>query len=423
VKSRIIVALCFSVLLPVAIGQSEKPASPAPLVARVGDTGFVQLRAESFDALDAHQKALAYWLTQASIAIDPIIYDQLSRFGLRQKRLLEEIVAHPSGIHTGAMNRITEFAELFWANRGNHNENTSQKFVPSFSFDELKKAALAAQRNGAMKTAYGDLPPIATPAQLDKELEDLRAAFFDPAFEPMSTAKNPKPGEDILEASSNTFYSGLALADLKDFHEEHRLNSRVVKDRDGKLREEVYRAGTRDGKIPPGLYAVYLKKAADCLEKARTFADPKQAQVISDLIRYYQAGEFNDWLKFGADWVRDDATVDFANGFIEIYRDTRGAKGSSQSFITVTDQKVTAAMAKLAANASYFEQKAPWDPKYKKQSFQPPVVKAVETLIETGDFSVTTIGDNLPNENEIHEKSMGPRIFSLPEAAAPSTKQ
>jgi dipeptidyl-peptidase-3 len=404
VKSRIVVLLCFSVLLPIAIGQSEKPASPTPLVARVGDTGFVQVRAESFDALTPQQKALAYWLTQASIAIDPIIYDQLSPFGLRQKRLLEEIVAHPAGVDSGTMARITEFAELFWANRGNHNENTSQKFVPTFTADELKQAALTAQRNGAMKTAYGDLPPIATPAQLNKELDELRASFFDPAFEPMSTAKNPKPGEDILKASSNTFYQGLTVAELKDFHEEHRLNSRVVKDTNGKLREVVYRAGSLDGKVPPGLYAIYLKKAVECLEKARTFADPQQAQVISDLIRFYQVGEFNDWLKFGADWVRDDAAIDFANGFVEIYRDARGAKGSSQSFVTVTDQKVTAAMAKLAANASYFEQKAPWDAKYKKQSFQPPVVKAVETLIEAGDFSVTTIGDNLPNENEIHEK-------------------
>jgi len=415
VNSRIAILLCCSIFLPRAIGQSQKPASTGtaasgpgdtsgPLVARVGDTGFVQVRAESFDALTPQQKALAYWLTQASIAIDPIIYDQLSPFGLRQKRLLEEIVAHPAGIDSGAMARITEFAELFWGNRGNHNENTSQKFVPTFTADELKQAALTAQRNGAMKTAYGDLPPITTPAQLNKELDELRASYFDPAFEPMSTAKNPKPGEDILKASSNTFYAGLTLADLKDFHEEHRLNSRVVKDHDGKLRELVYRAGSPDGKVPAGLYAIYLKKAVECLEKARTFADTQQAQVISDLIRFYQLGDFNDWLKFGADWVRDDATIDFANGFIEIYRDARGAKGSSQSFVTVTDQKVTAAMAKLAANASYFEQKAPWDAKYKKQSFQPPVVKAVETLIETGDFSVTTIGDNLPNENEIHEK-------------------
>lgn len=414
-NARIAMLLCCSISLPLAIGQNQKPVSGGaaasepgdtsrPLVARVGDTGFVQVRAESFDALTPQQKALAYWLTQASIAIDPIIYDQLSGFGLRQKRLLEEIVAHPTGIDSGTMTRVTEFAELFWANRGNHNEITSQKFAPAFTFEELKEAALTAQHNGAMKTAYGDLPAIMTPAQLNKELDELRASFFDPAFEPMSTAKNPKPGEDILKASSNTFYPGLALTDLKDFHEDHRLNSRVVKDSQGKLREMVYRAGSPDGKVPPGLYAIYLRKAVECLEKARTFADPQQAQVIGDLIRFYQAGDFNDWLKFDADWVRDDATIDFANGFIEIYRDARGAKGSSQSFVTVTDQKITSAMTKLAANAGYFEQKAPWDAKYKKQSFQPPVVKAVETLIETGDFSVTTIGDNLPNENEIHEK-------------------
>jgi dipeptidyl-peptidase-3 len=140
------------------------------------------------------------------------------------------------------------------------------------------------------------------------------------------------------------------------------------------------------------------------LARAQALADPKQAQVIADLIRYYQTGDFNDWLKFGTDWVQDNATVDFANGFIEVYRDARGAKGSSQSFVSVTDKKVTDAMVKLAQNAEYFEQKAPWDAKYKKTSFTPPVVKAVETVIETGDFHVTTVGDNLPNENQIHEK-------------------
>src|SRR5689334_23285244 len=232
-KPGIIILFFFSVFLPVVRGQNEKQPSPGPLVARVGDTGFVQVRAESFDSLTAQQKSLAYWLTQASIAIDPIIYDQLSRFGLRQKRLLEEIVAHPAGIAPKTMMRLTEFAELFWGNRGNHNENTSQKFVPTLNFDEFKQAALTAQRNGAMKTVYGDLRPLATPAQLTKELEDLRASLFDPAFEPMITAKSPKPGEDILKASSNTFYEGVALAELKDFHEQHRLNSRVIKDRDG----------------------------------------------------------------------------------------------------------------------------------------------------------------------------------------------
>ena len=108
--------------------------------------------------------------------------------------------------------------------------------------------------------------------------------------------------------------------------------------------------------------------------------------------------------RFGTAWVQNDATVDFDNGFIEVYRDARGAKGSSQSFVTITDKPVTTAMKKLAENAAYFEAKAPWDAKYSATSFKLPVVKAVETLIETGDFSVGTIGDNLPNENEIHEK-------------------
>ena len=120
---------------------ASKPAPPAEganvLVDRVGNTGFVLLRAESFKALDPKQKDLAYWLTQASIAIDPIIYDQFSPYGIRQKRLLEEIVAHPEGIDPAAMRKITDFAKLFWANRGNHNENTSQKFLPDFTFDEL----------------------------------------------------------------------------------------------------------------------------------------------------------------------------------------------------------------------------------------------------------------------------------------------
>src|SRR5438477_9075154 len=119
-----------------------------------------------------------------------------------------------------------------------------------------------------------------------------------------------------------------------------------------------------------------------------------------DLNHFYQVGDFNYWLKFGTDCMRNDATVDFANGFIEVYRDARGAKGSSQSFVSVTDKRVNSLMRKLAENAQYFEDQAPWDPQYRNQGVKPPVAKAVETLIETGDFHVNTVGDNLPNENE-----------------------
>jgi len=107
------------------------------LADRVGSTGFIQLEADSFQTLSPRQQILTYWLTQAAIAIDPVIYDQNSRFGLRQKRLLEAIVEHAEE-HP----KITAFTKVFWANRGNHNDLTAQKILPEFTFEELKSAAM-----------------------------------------------------------------------------------------------------------------------------------------------------------------------------------------------------------------------------------------------------------------------------------------
>jgi dipeptidyl-peptidase-3 len=359
-------------------------AQDGALADRVGNTGFVQLTAESFHKLTPREQALAYWLSQASIATDPIIYDQLSRFGLRQKRLLETIVTHPQGVQPETMKKIVDFTKLFWGNKGNHNELTSQKFLPECTFEEFKAAA---------------------GPKLAAEVDALKASLFDPDFEPMITAKSPRGKLDILQASSNNFYSaGLSLADVQGFHEQYPLNSRLAKGPDGKLVEEVYRAGTLDGKTPPGLYAEYLGRANRALQEARAYAGPAQSKAIAALIRFYQTGDPHDWVRFGIDWVADNPAVDFDNGFIEVYRDARGAKGSSQSFVTVTDEALASRMRKLSGNAQYFEDHAPWLAQYKMQGVKPPVAKAVEALIETGDFHVSTIGDNLPNEEEVHEK-------------------
>jgi dipeptidyl-peptidase III len=359
-------------------------AQDGTLADRVGNTGFVQLTADSFHKLTPREQALAYWLSQASIATDPIIYDQMSRFGLRQKRLLEAMAAHPQGAQAETVKRIVDFTKLFWANKGNHNELTSQKFLPSCTFDQFRAAA---------------------GPKLAAEVDALKESLFDPDFEPMITAKSPRGNLDILQASSNNFYSaGLGLVDVQGFHEQYPLNSRLAKGPDGSLVEEVYRAGTPDGKTPPGLYAGYLRRANQALEHARAYASPVQAKAIWSLIRYYQTGDPHDWVQFGIDWVQDNPVVDFDNGFIEVYRDARGAKGSSQSFVTVTDEALASRMRKLSDNAQYFEDRAPWLAQYKMQGVKPPVAKAVEALIETGDFHVSTIGDNLPNENEVHEK-------------------
>jgi dipeptidyl-peptidase III len=358
----------------------------SPLVERVDTTAFIQVEVKSFSTLTPKQQALAYWLSQASIAIDPIIYDQLSRFGLRQKKVLEAVVASKDKVDPAIYPKIVDFTKLFWANKGNHSELTSQKFMPKFTADELKKAL---EQSGHK--------------ELLLEVDALNQSLFDPEFEPLITAKSPSGGKDIIQSSANNFYSGVALADLKNFTEHYRLNSRVIRE-NGKIVEQVYRAGTPDGKVPAGLYAQHLKNANVTLGKAKAYADPAQAKVIQDLIRYYQTGEYKDWIQFGTDWVQNNEPVDFANGFIEIYRDARGAKATSQSFVSIADSKVSSAIAKIAANAQYFEDRAPWDARYKKQGVKPPIANAVETTVETGDFHVTTIGDNLPNEDEIHAK-------------------
>jgi dipeptidyl-peptidase-3 len=401
---RTAAALALSTLLLPAVGAAPAKtkmktdaAVKSSVVERIGDTAYIRTEADSFNALSPRQKELAYWLSQASIAIEPIIYDQLSRFGIRQKYILDLIAAHPNGIDPAVRRNLADYTKRFWANHGNHNDITAQKFLPKFTAAELETAAAIALRN----TAHAAL----TAAQLTSELAELRPSFFDASYEPQLTAKNPKGGLDIIEGSANNFYGrGVKLTEVEKFKEQYPLNSRLARRADGTLAEEVYRAGTPDGKVRPGLYAEYLGKAIEALRKARPVAEPGQAPVIDALIRYYQTGEFRDWIDFGVKWVQNNPPVDFANGFIEVYRDARGAKGTSQSFVSVTDQKLDALMQKIGANAKYFEERAPWAEQYKKLGLKPPMAKAIETVIETGDFGITTVGDNLPNENEVREK-------------------
>jgi dipeptidyl-peptidase III len=389
--------LTFVFILTLLLGgslmaQDNTPSSP--LVDRVGQTGFLQLEAESFNDLTPRQRALAFWLSMAAIAVNPIAYDQNSSYGLELKHLLEQIMTHSRGMDPAVLKKITDYTKLIWANHGNHNSFTSQKFLPDFTPEELRTAALQALRNGAV---------LGPQAKLLKELEELHRPIFDAEYQPSLTVKNPPNGEDALTASGNNLYEGVTMADVKDFHDKHPLNSRLVM-RNGKLIEQVYRAGGGPGRVPGGLYAEELNQAILYLKMALPFADPPKKKVLEDLIRYYQTGDPADWRQFNIDWVHDDSTVDFTNGFIEVYRDARGLKGSMQAYVTVVDERMNKMMKEFAANAKYFEQRAPWDDKYKLDAPHPPIVNTVEALIMTADFDVTTIGENLPNEAEIHDK-------------------
>jgi dipeptidyl-peptidase III len=382
-------------MLSLSLNSAFAQESPTEtLVDRVGSTGFLQLYAPSFKDLTLREKILAYWLSMGAIAVNPIVYDQNSVYGLREKHLLEGILKHPQGLDPAVLKKITDYTKLFWANRGNHYDFTSRKFLPEFTPDELKNAAHQALRNGAH---------LGPQSKLARDLEDLQRPIFDPDFEPMLTDKNPRNGEDPLAASSNNLYQGARLSDLAGFHEAYPLNSRLIK-KNGKLVEQVYRAGTADGKVPPGLYAAELSKANRYLALARQYAQPAQQKVLSDLIRYYETGSPDDWRAFNIDWVQNNPPIDFTNGFIEVYKDARGIKGASQAFVTVADENLSKLMREFAANASYFEQREPWADPYKLANPHPPLANAVEALIQTSDFNITTIGENLPNEMEIHDQ-------------------
>ena len=319
-------APCFTAgaqMAPAKQGQNQR----SPLVQMVRDTGFVQVQAPGFNALTPDQKLDAYWLSMAAIAVNPIAYDQNSVYGLREKHLLESILTHSNGIDPMLLEKIRSYTLLFWGNQGNHNNFTSGKFLPDFTSSELRTAAQRALENGAS---------LGTAAELEAQLKNLERPIFDPQFEPMLTNKTPANGADPLQASSVNYYSGLNLKDLAGFADHFELNSRLVM-QNRKIEQQIYRAGTPDGKVPAGLYAKELKQAIGFLQNARVYAPDSQKKVIDDLVRYYKTGERSDWIQCGIDWVHDHTNPDFSNGFVEVYKDPRGLKGAIQGFVSVTD--------------------------------------------------------------------------------------
>src|SRR5579864_4881512 len=364
-------ALASAAAPPAPASAPAKASPPAPasaLVDRIGATGFIEVRAPSLQALPLREKLLAFHLAQAAVQLDPVFYDQMSSYGLAAKRLLGALVEDPGRLPPASRPKIVEFAKLFFANHGNHDETTSRKFLPGFTAAELRAAAEQARTRGAR---------LGTAAQLAATLRELEAPLFDPKYQPAITDKSPAGGADILTASSNNYYQGVTMADLNGFVEGHPLDSTLVK-RGGRLVEEVWRAGTPDGRVLPGRYAAQLAAVNRELAAAADLADAGQAPVIRALIRFYQTGDPADWRAFNVLWLRSNPTVDFASGFIEVYRDARGAKGSAQMMVAISDQRLDPLMRKLADNAVYFEKRAPWEDRFKKLDVKPPVGEGIE---------------------------------------------
>ncbi len=383
-------------LFPAASSQAQQ-APRRYLVEQLGSVALIQLYADGFDKLSPRERLLAYYLAEAGIAGDPIYYDEIAPYGLELKRLLEGIWTHPKGIEPAVLEKIRLYTKLFWVYHGNYDLDSSRKFLPEFTPAELRAAARRALSNGAN---FG----VKTAAELDAWLKRLEPAIFDPNSRPVLTVKNPPPGQDIVTASAANLYAGVTLAEVEKLQARYGLNSRVVK-RNGKVVEEVWRAGTPDGKAPPGRYAPYIRNIIRNLRMAAEHAEPAQADVLRKLIRFYQTGEKSDWYAYNIAWVKSATTVDAINGFIEQYLDPRSQKGAYESVVSFVDSEQTRLMRSFAANAQYFEDRTPWRDEYKKKGVQPPVANVITVVSEAGDAGpISATGINLPNEQDIRQQ-------------------
>ena len=386
------------------MGSTATRADQRPyLLETVGEFAVARVYADGFEDLTPRERALAYYLCRAAIAGRDIYYDQMGRSNLEARDLLEEILTHPRGIPEETLGRLHAYLKLYWINNGNHNERTKLKFVPELTFEQLVQAARAAAGNGArFRLALGET--------LEAKLRRLRPVLFDAGFEPLVTCKTPPPGQDILTCSSANFYEGVTLADLRGFTERHPLESRLVK-RGGRLVEEVYRAGRGD--LPPGRYAKELKTISGFLEKARARAETPQAEVLRLLIDYFATGDPEAFRLYNIAWVKQDSAVDTVNGFIETYKDARSQKGAYEGLVFFVDRRMTRLQKDLAAQAQYFEDRAPWDARYKRTGITAPTANAINVLVAVGDGGpMPPIGINLPNEEAIRE-THGSKSVSL----------
>jgi dipeptidyl-peptidase-3 len=400
-----------------APGATAAPPAAATerqyLLERVGEAAVVQVYADGFKALPLREKTLIWHLYQAALAGRDIFYDQKHAENLAMRDVLEAILSHPRRVDAATLDEITRYTKLFWINSGPYNNKTARKTVLTCTPEAFAAAAHAALGSGATF-------PVSAGETLDQLLARLGPMFFDPDVDPMVTAKTPPPGKDILTASANNLYRGVTTKDLEGFDEKYPLNSRLVKQSSPaghRLIEEVYRVD--------GRYGRQIEAIMEHLEAAVPFASEPMADALRALIRFYRTGATPDREAYDIAWVHDKASpVDTINGFIEVYLDARGIKGAWEGIVFYVNREKTIGIQKLAAAAQWFEDRMPWDSKYRKQGVKGITASAIDVVVETGDAGpVTAIGINLPNDQTVRERygSKSVSLANIREASDKST--
>jgi len=284
-----------------------------------------------------------------------------------------------------------------WFSNGIHHHYAADKFSPGFSADYFGML---------VKESEGVQFPLDGGKTLDDLIAFLNPILFDPTVDAKKISQDST--KDLVLNSAVNFYEGVTQEEVEKYYESikkeddptpiwYGLNSRVVKE-DGKVVEEVASIN--------GLYGLAIQKIVYWLEKAAGVAEnEQQRQVIEKLIEYYETGDLETWDEYNILWVSDtESRVDFINGFIEVYNDPLGMKGSWESLVNFKDLAATKRADTISANAQWFEDNSPVDPRFKKKEVKGVTAKVITAAMLGGDcYPSTPIGINLPNANWIRK--------------------
>lgn len=355
------------------------------LLDEFADLKVIRFRVPGWDNLSLRQKEYAYHLSEAAKLGRDITWDQYCKWNLPIRHVVEDILNEYEGDRECAdFQNFTVYAKrLFFAN-GIHHHYSEDKFFPECPKEYFQ----------SLMEAVGD----------GEQATELLEVIYSPDIYPQRRSTS-KTG-DIVELSAVNFYDGVTREEVDKYYNSmmdpndktpisYGLNTKVVKE-DGKVIEKPWKVG--------GIYGPALERICAELEKAAAVAETDlQKEAIGKLVKYYKTGDLKTWDDFNIDWVQDTVgTIDFINGFIEDYDDPLGRKATWEGYVNMKDSAASARTEVLSANAQWFEDNSPVDPRFRKPHVKGVSAKVVDGITLAGaTYPATPIGINLPNADWI----------------------
>ncbi len=360
------------------------------------DIQMLRYRLNGFDSLTLMQKKLVYYLSQATLFGRDITFDQFGKHNLRIRKILETVYRNQDIDRDCDEFRALEiYLKRVWFSNGIYHHYGCDKFNPGF--DESYFRIILHQIDAKQL-------PLEDGQTVDELLDEVCPVIFNPNVLPKRV--NKADGEDLIQTSACNFYQGVTQQEAEDFYAQiksrgetnppsYGLNSTLVKE-DGVVKEIVWSA--------KGRYSNAIKHIIYWLEKAKSVAEnDSQKEVIASLISYYETGDLCTFNDYCIKWLKClDTRIDFINGFIEVYGDPLGLKGSWEGLVEYIDEEATHRTQIISRNAQWFEDHSPVDPRFKKKEVKGVSANVICAAMLGGDeYPSTAIGINLPNADWI----------------------